>query len=1667
MGQTRLVTKLRDVGYSEEDLDAMDRPAMLNAWAECVAAGQDKPKIAVQTVGYDVVLEREKLAFEMRRFEAQEKARADELVDNEKARVDKDRMRADELAAKEKARADELVLLEKTRNNELARIEQEFNNAQKLKRMELDSQEKQKDAELKLRDAELKLKTAELRILSENKTKELEIQEKLKDAELKLLSAKQAEKREERDSVVNRAKRYGDAIRTSLFHMGQETLEIISFFRHVEGVFNRYEVPDDLKADLIQPYLNQKSRSIVGRMDPQLSKNYAQIRDIILKENKLTPAAYLEHFNSIVCGENETCVMFAARLKAMFDQYLESRHVNNDYDSLVSLAISDRIKSSLPQGTLRYILGVEASKDEGWLRADALANAVDLYSANHFPNDKPRASAIGAYSTRGSQFQAQSHSGYHTPPSQRSATRQQPAAAAARQSHYRMQQPASSGPVSTKEQPRCYQCNSPSHLRPDCPLRRTSTTAAAAAGPRGSGRVNTCSAGARVSAPIVAAAAAAVCPPSAVVDLCAIVPSVITSISALACQLELGLPEFDNYNNYRDFASLQFKDIYIDELKVRVKALEDSGSELCVIKSAIVDPIISLPQIGTIHLRGIVGKSVEAKLVKLHISPLCCELCESASIPITCAVCPDLNENMILTIPVVKQLTCQHNNLNVPSEIIIAHNNQTTLEVDCADDATVVEDDASNDQTEVDSEYKRRVADSDVLRKEQLNDKSLQPCWEMAKRGKGGFIIKDQLLYHVEKVECIGEKCIQLCLPECRRQCVLELAHNTNHESYRRTRDRIRLSFFWPLLLMSVKQYCRRCEICQKMSRVTVWDRVPIHAVPRSQYAFQVFYADCAGPLFPNQKTNAYNYFFAMCDSATSFPFAYPLRSLSAKNICESMLKTFSITGIPEVVILDNASYNRSALLGETMKRLGCSVRFSTPYHPQGHAPAERLIGSLKSMISKVAAEHPKQWHLHLDYVLWAMRESKNESLGVAPWTLVFSRLPRGPLSVLKESWEGARDLPFSVGKNAQDYLKEIKTRFETVRTFAESHGANAQLKYTNRYNLRSREKQFVVGDQVLILTPDSTASRMFSRWQGPATVIEVCASYSYVVELNGTRHHVHANRLKQFFVSTNAVTLCPDLETISAETITDDLNSVATVNGCAVITDLDHDFGDISTFNTHHTENILPSRRIEQTQIAHLSASEQRELLQLLDEFAVCFSDDPGLCTLAVHEINLNPDYRPRRLRAYRVPEKLKPQVTAEIQRMLVLGIIRPSTSEMVSPLVVVLKGKEGKDGIRLAVDYSYINQFTRNDPFPMPEIETVIQRVGGSEILSSFDASAGYHQTMVRRGDEPLTAFVCDDGVFEFTRTPFGGKACGSTFLRAVQSALTPVKDITESFVDDMIVHTRKQTSPPSSAFSRHLVDIRRFLQRIRDVNLTLKLRKCRFALPEVKFCGKIIGSGTKRPDPDKVATVQALKPGKTKTEVRQLLGFFSYFRDHIPHFAEIAKPLTDLTTKRVSNTVPWNDLHTAALIKLKDALCAATINPLYIANFSLPFHITVDACDLGVAGYLSQINGEGIDCPLAFFSCKLDDSQRPWATVHKEAFAVIVALRKFRNWIFGSEIHVFSDHNPLLFLTESAPKNAKLMRWSLAMSEFNIKFHFIKGKLNVAADCLSRLALEPGDQ
>ena len=145
-------------------------------------------------------------------------------------------------------------------------------------------------------------------------------------------------------------------------------------------------------------------------------------------------------------------------------------------------------------------------------------------------------------------------------------------------------------------------------------------------------------------------------------------------------------------------------------------------------------------------------------------------------------------------------------------------------------------------------------------------------------------------------------------------------------------------------------------------------------------------------------------------------------------------------------------------------------------------------------------------------------------------------------------------------------------------------------------------------------------------------------------------------------------------------------------VNACAVVYESDAEFGELYPIPTSLTNpncHDLPSSKINPNAIQHLTKAQQTELLKLLDCFPQCFSDVPGFSDVLSHTITLKEGFKPKQMSAYRVPEKLKAAVDKQIQEMLDQKIIRPSLSPMASPLVCILKGKDGRDGIRLAVDY------------------------------------------------------------------------------------------------------------------------------------------------------------------------------------------------------------------------------------------------------------------------------------------------------------------------------------------------------------------------------------------
>ena len=111
--------------------------------------------------------------------------------------------------------------------------------------------------------------------------------------------------------------------------------------------------------------------------------------------------------------------------------------------------------------------------------------------------------------------------------------------------------------------------------------------------------------------------------------------------------------------------------------------------------------------------------------------------------------------------------------------------------------------------------------------------------------------------------------------------------------------------------------------------------------------------------------------------------------------------------------------------------------------------------------------------------------------------------------------------------------------------------------------------------------------------------------------------------------------------------------DSLSFVNTCAVVYESDNDFGDIDVIplSTKESDFMSPSQKIDRNSISHLGNKQQTELLAVLDRYPECFSDVPGLTDVITHSIPLVPGLKPKRLHAYRVPERLKPEVDRQIQ--------------------------------------------------------------------------------------------------------------------------------------------------------------------------------------------------------------------------------------------------------------------------------------------------------------------------------------------------------------------------------------------------------------------------------
>ncbi len=291
--------------------------------------------------------------------------------------------------------------------------------------------------------------------------------------------------------------------------------------------------------------------------------------------------------------------------------------------------------------------------------------------------------------------------------------------------------------------------------------------------------------------------------------------------------------------------------------------------------------------------------------------------------------------------------------------------------------------------------------------------------------------------------------------------------------------------------------------------------------------------------------------------------------------------------------------------------------------------------------------------------------------------------------------------------------------------------------------------------------------------------------------------------------------------------------------------------------------------------------------------------------------------------------------------------GITEPCESSWASPVVVVDKKEEA---LAACVLTSGVNDVSATDNYPMPNAEALANR--------------------------DKTAFITKQGLFRFTRMPFGLKNAPATYQRVMETVLTGLS-YAKCYIDDILVY--------SPDMETHLEYLDIVFTRIHDVNMKIKAKKRSFVLEEVKYLGHF-HPRRREARPRKCGSHQEHETAKDSDRSTAFLGTTGFYRRFIKGNAAIAPPLTDLTRHDMTSvTASWTPECTDAFNALRQALMTEPV--LTRPNLDKPFILTTDWQPNSIAGILSQMSDNGIQQVIAYGSKKLSGPEANWSATDGE--------------------------------------------------------------------------------
>ena len=327
-----------------------------------------------------------------------------------------------------------------------------------------------------------------------------------------------------------------------------------------------------------------------------------------------------------------------------------------------------------------------------------------------------------------------------------------------------------------------------------------------------------------------------------------------------------------------------------------------------------------------------------------------------------------------------------------------------------------------------------------------------------------------------------------------------------------------------------------------------------------------------------------------------------------------------------------------------------------------------------------------------------------------------------------------------------------------------------------------------------------------------------------------------------------------------------------------------------------------------------------------------------------------------------YRLSPTKATYLDQEIQYLLDNDFIEPSQSSWSSPCTLVPKPDSS---YRMCTDYHKVNNLTKSDNFPIPQIDDCVDKIGNAKYVSKFDLLKGFWQIPLSKRCQRDFSICHTTWIIPIQSDAIWNAKFPCHLQRLINKIISQI-DGCEGYIDDVIIY--------SDTWEEHLNILQKFFKQLSDVKLTINLVKSEFGCGHVTYLGHIVGQGQVKPINTKVKAIADFPPPTMKKHFMRLLGMAGYYRKFCPNFSSITEPLTQLLCK--DSKFVWTEQCHSAFEKLKAMVQNAPV--LSAPDFNRPFKLAVDVSDVAAGAVLLQEDQGGIDHPICYFSPKFNKHQ-----------------------------------------------------------------------------------------